>query len=87
MTSKHLSVYPLIYDSVLLVYNTNILHRHTYGGQLLDLLVGRAQRGESDFLRELGERAIGQQRHVSQQLVNAIATMIKTKRTHEIRIM
>lgn len=45
----------------------------TYSGQFLNLLIGGAQRGESDFLRELGERCVGQQRHVSQELVDAIA--------------
>lgn len=42
-------------------------------GQFLDFLVGGAERSEADFLGELGEAWIGQQRHVSQELVDAIS--------------
>lgn len=42
-------------------------------GQFLDFLVGGTERSEADFLGELGEAWIGQQRHVSQELVDAIS--------------
>ena len=49
------------------------LHREpVHRGQLLDLGVGRAQRGQADLLGELGEARVGQQRHVSDQLVDAV---------------
>lgn len=40
-----------------------------YRGQFLDVVVGRAERGQSDLLRELRERRVGEQRHVPQKLV------------------
>lgn len=42
-------------------------------GQFLDFLVGGTERSEADFLGELSEAWIGQQRHVSQELVDAIS--------------
>ena len=39
------------------------------GGQLLDVLVGGAQGGEPDLLGELGEGRVGEERHVTKQLV------------------
>jgi len=47
----------------------------THRGQLLDFFVGGTQRGQSNLLRELGEAGIGQQGHVTQQLVNGVAVM------------
>lgn len=46
-----------------------------YRGELFDFLIGGAQRGESNLLRELCEAGIGQQRHVTQQLMDGIAAM------------
>lgn len=42
-------------------------------GQFLDFLVGGAERSEADLLGELGEAWIGQQRHMPQELVDAIS--------------
>ena len=39
------------------------------GGQLANVLLGGAQRRQPDLLRELGERAVGKERRVAQQLV------------------
>lgn len=44
----------------------------TYRGEFLDFLIGSAQRGQSDFLGELGEAGISQEGHVSQELVDAV---------------
>lgn len=42
------------------------------GGQLLDLLVGGTEGGETDLLGELGEAGVRQQWHVTEQLVDAV---------------
>ena len=41
----------------------------SYGGQLFNEIVRRAQTGQTDLLRELGKVRIGEQWHVAQQLV------------------
>ena len=42
------------------------------GGQLLDVLVGGAQGGEPDLLGELGEGRVGEERHMTKQLMTNI---------------
>lgn len=46
--------------------------RAAYRGQFLDVVVGRAERGQPDLLRELRERRVGEQRHVPQKLVTYV---------------
>lgn len=43
-----------------------------YRGQFVDVIVGGAERGEANLLRELGKTGIGQQRHVAEQLVATV---------------
>ena len=44
----------------------------TCRGQFGDLLFRGAQRGETELLRELREAGVGQERHVTQQLVTTV---------------
>lgn len=51
---------------------TGFIGRDTHGGQFLDVLVRRAQRRQTDLLRELSELWIGEQRNVTEQLVTRV---------------
>lgn len=61
------------------------LTNDAYRGKLFDFLIGGAQRGESNLLRELCEAGIGQQRHVTQQLVDGIAARRRGKHLVSIK--
>lgn len=43
--------------------------RCTYGSEFFNIIIGCAERCQTDFLRELGERRIGEQRNVTEQFV------------------
>ena len=45
------------------------------GGQLLNVVIGGAERGQADLLAELGEGGVSEQRHVTQELVTDVLTM------------
>lgn len=51
---------------------TNTLGADTHCGQFLNVLVRRSQRSQTDLLRELSELGVGQQRHVTQQLMTRV---------------
>lgn len=48
-----------------------------YRGQLVHVFVGGAERSQSQLLRELREARVGQQRHVSKDLVAAVPATAK----------
>lgn len=50
----------------------------TYGGELLDVLLGCSQTGQADLLRELGERRVSEEGDVTQQLVTHVAAHTHT---------
>lgn len=43
-----------------------------YGCKSFDVFVGDTERGQSDFLRELSELRIGEEWHVTEQLVTNV---------------
>ena len=45
------------------------------GGQLLNVVIGGAERGQADLLTELGEGGVSEQRHVTQELVTDVLIM------------
>ena len=45
------------------------------GGQLLNVVIRGAERGQADLLTELGEGGVSEQRHVTQELVTDVLTM------------
>lgn len=55
-----------------------------YRGELFDFLIGGTQRGESNLLRELCEAGIGQQWHVSQQLVDGITARWRRRKGNQL---
>lgn len=44
----------------------------THGGQFLDVVLRSPQTGQSQLLRELGKGRVGEERHVTQQLVTHV---------------
>ena len=52
---------------------------YTHRGKLLYVLVGDAQWGEANLLRELSEVGVSQHGHVTQQLMDAVSEMVGTE--------
>lgn len=60
----------------------------THCGKFLNVLIRRSQRSQTDLLRELSELWIGQQRHMTQQLMTRVTESKheqKQARYHEFR--
>lgn len=50
-----------------------IKSEYTYSGQLFDFFIGGTQRGQANLLWELSKAWIGQEWHMTEQLMNGIA--------------
>mmetsp|Transcript_72199 Transcript_72199/g.181985 ORF Transcript_72199/g.181985 Transcript_72199/m.181985 type:complete len:324 (-) Transcript_72199:274-1245(-) len=60
---------PGITPRVVRTHEAKLHGKPIYVGQLHDGLVGRAERGQADLLRELGEVGVREKRHVADELV------------------
>lgn len=58
----------------------NIDDDDAYRGELFDFFIGGAQRGQTNLLGELGKAGIGQQWHMTQELMDGIAVMRNNKK-------